>query len=107
LEEHGRQTERIAKIDSLVNTTQENLSGLAQDTAEARNRAATAMADAATNVQAYTASLERALSGLSDALERLEGRQIVVHSLPPRRWWSRLFRGDNHRSKRNSVTIEK
>jgi phage FluMu protein Com len=101
LEEHGRQAERIGKIDSLVNTTQENLTGLAQDTAEARNRAATAMADAATNVQTYTASLERALSGLSDALERLEGRQIVVHSLPTRPWWSRMFGGGNHRAKRN------
>lgn len=93
LAEHDRQAERIGRIDGLVAKTEENLAGIAADTGAARERAAATLADAALHVERYTASLERALVGLSDALGRLEGRQIVVEALPVARpWWS-FFRG--------------
>ena len=60
-----------------------------------RERAAATLTDAAVNVERYTASLSRALGGLSDALARLEGRQIIVEALPDSRpWWS-FLRGRN------------
>ena len=91
LAEHDRQAERIGRIDALVDATQESLAGLAEDVGLARAKAASSLAEVAGGVERYTASLERALDGLSAALERLEGRQIIVEALPARPWWS--FRG--------------
>ena len=93
--EHERQAERIGRIDGLVARTEENLAAVATDTAAARERAAATLTDATENVERYTASLSRALGGLSDALARLEGRQIIVEALPDSRpWWS-FLRGRN------------
>ena len=93
--EHERQAERIGRIDGLVARTEENLAAVATDTAAARERAAATLADAAVNVERYTASLSRALTGLSEALARLEGRQIVVEALPASRSWWSFLRGRN------------
>ena len=93
--EHERQAERIGRIDELVAKTEENLSAVANDTAAARERAAATLSDAAVHVERYTASLGNALDGLSNAIARLEGRQIVVEMLPAERpWWS-FFGGRN------------
>jgi len=95
--EHARQAERIGRVDALVDAAQESLSGLATDAASARQRADAAIASAATGVETYTASLTRALTGLSDALARLEGRQIVVEAQPAARSWWGIFGGGNGR----------
>lgn len=91
LSEHERQAERIGRIDGLVARTEENLAAVAADATAARERAAASLAHAAAGVESYTDALTRAITGLSTALARLEGRQIVVETLPPpRRWWWRV-----------------
>lgn len=91
--EHERQAERIGRIDGLVAKTEENLAAVAADATAARERAAASLAQAAAGVESYTRSLTQALGGLSEALARLEGRQIVVEALPaPPSWWDFLGR---------------
>jgi hypothetical protein len=93
--EHERQAQRIGKIDELVARTADNLAAVAADTSAAREQAAATLADAAVNVERYTASLQKALGGLAEALAALEGRQIVVEAIPVTRpWWS-FGRGRN------------
>ena len=92
LTEHERQAERIGGIDELVRRASESLDMVARDAVAARERAATAMTDAAGNVERYTAALERGLTSLADTLTRLDGRQIVLEAAPERSWW-RIFRG--------------
>jgi hypothetical protein len=93
--EHERQAQRIGKIDELVAQTADNLAAVAADTSAAREQAAATLAHAAVNVERYTASLQKALGGLADALAALEGRQIVVEAMPVTRpWWS-FVRGRN------------
>ena len=97
LEEHGRQSERIVRVDALVDAAQESIRGLAVDAASARERADRSIANAAAGVEAYTASLTKALAGLSEALARLEGRQIVVEAQPVARSWWGIFGGGGGR----------
>ncbi|HBB74416.1 MAG TPA: hypothetical protein DC048_08195 [Planctomycetaceae bacterium] len=85
VEEHTRQAARVGEIDGLVTASREGLARVVADARAARQDAGEAMREAAVSVQAYTASLERGLAGLSAALEKLgEQRIIEVHHRP--RW---------------------
>ena len=97
--EHGRQAERLGSIDALLARTGENLAGVATDTAAAREQAARLLADAAVNVERYTASLEKGLTALAETLTRLDGKQLVIEAQPveSRPWWGVFGGGRNGR----------
>ena len=78
--------EQIGHLDVLLKNGREELTAIAVDAEAARDRAMQVMANAAQSVQAYTATLERGLTGLAAVLERLGDRTIVVETAP-RSWW--------------------
>lgn len=78
--------EQIGHLSTLLRSGREELTAIAVDAEAARDRAMQVMANAAENVQAYTAALERGLTGLAGVLERLGDRTIVVET-KPRSWW--------------------
>ncbi|MCX7403929.1 MAG: hypothetical protein NTY87_12720 [Planctomycetia bacterium] len=92
--EHSRQAGRIGEIDTLVHSARNDLAQMAIESAETRQRASEVMANAASGVQTYATSLERALSGLSDVLERLGEERIVIETRT-RPWWKRFIGGHN------------
>jgi DNA-directed RNA polymerase subunit RPC12/RpoP len=92
VEEHDRQSDRLAAIDMMLAEGAGKFDEVARDAVEARERASVTMQQAATEVQSFTATLERAIGSLAATLERLDGERIVVES-HRRPWWRSLFGG--------------
>ena len=83
---HAKHADQAAQLNAVLTHSREELTAIAVDAESARERASQTMADAAEQVKSFSSTLQHGLSGLSETLQKLDGKTVTVE-MRPRSWF--------------------
>jgi hypothetical protein len=83
---HAKHADQAAQLNAVLTHSREELTAIAVDAEAARERASQTMAQAAEQVKSFSTTLQQGLSGLSETLQKLDGKTVTVE-MKPRAWF--------------------
>jgi hypothetical protein len=83
---HAKHADQAAQLNAVLTHSREELTAIAVDAEAARERASQTMAQAAEQVKSFSTTLQQGLSGLSETLQKLDGKTVTVE-MKPRGWF--------------------
>lgn len=83
---HAKHADQASQLNAVLTHSREELTAIAVDAEAARERASQTMAQAAEQVKAFSTTLQQGLSGLSETLQKLDGKTVTVE-MKPRGWF--------------------
>ncbi|MDA1040480.1 MAG: MotA/TolQ/ExbB proton channel family protein [Planctomycetota bacterium] len=83
---HAKHADQAAQLNAVLTHSRDELTAIAVDAEAARERASQTMAQAADQVKSFSTTLQQGLSGLSETLQKLDGKTVTVE-MKPRSWF--------------------
>jgi hypothetical protein len=83
---HAKHADQAAQLNAVLTHSRDELTAIAVDAEAARERASQTMTEAAEQVKSFSTTLQQGLSGLSETLQKLDGKTVTVE-MKPRGWF--------------------
>ncbi len=83
---HAKHADQAAQLNAVLTHSREELTAIAVDAEAARERATQVMTQAAEQVKSFSTTMQHGLSGLSETLQKLDGKTVTVE-MKPRGWF--------------------